>query len=129
MIGALAFTLLMLILGWIRGGRSRMPTRTRLDLTVPTLWVLDHICVSLGGLLREWPELCEVRLSVAPLATIDAASMDLLKGAIRIASTARVRFRLDDYNVSMARLAIANGIGREHLGRQRTRDKPCVALH
>lgn len=121
MIGALA-TLALLLFGWLLvWRRPRTPSRTQLRVAASSLWMLDHICVSLGGLLREWPELREIRLSVAHLTTLDTASVASLKGAISTAARARVRFRLDDYDPSIARQVMASGIDAEHLGAPRVK--------
>jgi hypothetical protein len=109
----------LLPLAWLFLRRPKSPPRTRLLGTASSLWMLDHFCVSLSAVLREWPELKEVRLSIESLATLDEASIASLKGAITTASKARVRFRVDGYDIGMARLVMAGGIAVEHLGAPR----------
>ena len=107
-------------LAWFILRRPKTPPRTQLLFAASSLWMVDHFCVSLGAVLREWPELKEVRVSVASLAALDDASIASLKRAIETGSSARVQFRLDGYDVAMARLLIARGISAEHLGAPRS---------
>jgi len=81
--------------------------------------MLDHFCVSLGTLVREWPELREVRVGLEALDALDDASIASLMGAIQVASSAQVAFCVDGYSVGMARLAMAGGIDAKHLGTPR----------
>ena len=120
----------LLPLAWflLRGPKSA--PRTRLLVTTSSVWILDHFCASLSALLREWPELKEVRVSIESLVMLDDASIASLKGAITTASKARVRFRVDGYDVGMARLAMTGGIDAEHLGAPRaTATYPKAMLH
>ena len=107
-------------LAWFILRRPRSPPRTQLLLAASSLWMVDHFCISLRLVMREWPELKEVRLSVASLAALDAASIASLKGAIETSSSAKVRFRIDGYDVTMVRLLIASGISAEHFGSPRS---------
>jgi len=107
-------------LAWFILRRPRSPPRTELQLVASSLWMVDHFCISLRTVVSEWPELEEVRLSVASLSALDVASIASLKGAIKTSSSARIRFRLDGYDVAMVRLLIASGISAEHLGSPRS---------
>jgi hypothetical protein len=109
----------MLPLAWFLLRARTPPPRTRLRLVASNLGMLDHLCISMGGLLREWPELEQVCLSVDALSTLDDASIECMKAAIHVATRARVDFRLDGYNVGMARLAIARGVEARYLGMPR----------
>jgi len=119
MIGALAL-LGALPLAWFILRRPRSPALTELQLVASSLWMVDHFCISLRTVMREWPELEEVRLSVASLSALDLASIASLKGAIKTSSRVGVQFRLDGYDLAMVRLLIANGISAEHLGSPRS---------
>ena len=126
-----AVVLLALLPGaWLLLRRARRRPRTHLQVAASSLWTLDHICISLGVVLREWPELREIRLSVAQLSKLDDASIASLQSAIQTAARARVRFRLEGYDVSMARLALASGIDAQHLGAPRAAaTRPRATLH
>src|SRR5207244_2379302 len=97
----------------------RPAPRTKLNATASTLWMLDHFCVSLRSVLREWPELQEVRLNVEALTSFDDATIASLKGAIATATDARVRLQLDGYDVAMAHRARLHGIDAKYFGNPR----------
>lgn len=110
----------ILIVAWLLVTRTRdAAPRKKLSAVASSPWMLDHFCVSLGLVLREWPELREVRLDVEALAAFDDASIASLKAAIATAGSARVRFRIDGYSVNMACLALLQGIDARHFGRPR----------
>ncbi|HXK18934.1 MAG TPA: hypothetical protein VNG33_14080 [Polyangiaceae bacterium] len=106
-------------LAWFFLHRPKTPPRAQMRVAASSLWMLDHFCISLGTVMREWPELEEVRLNLEALNTLDNASIASLKGALEATAKARVRFRLDGYTAGMARLAIASGIDSKHLGSPR----------
>lgn len=70
----------------------------------------------MGRVLREWPELKEVRVEVTALAVLDEASVASLTRAIETTSAAGVQFRIDGCDARMARFLVSRGIGVEHLG-------------
>jgi hypothetical protein len=113
---AVSLLLALVPIAWIVLRRPLTPRGTELQVAATSLWMLDHFCISLGAVLREWPELREIRLSLAQLTQLDEASIASLKRAIQTAHQARVRFCVDGYDASMARQALRGGIDAEHLG-------------
>ena len=110
----------ILIVAWLLIARTRQPApRKVLSAVASSPWMLDHLCVSLGLVLREWPELREVRLDVEALPAFDDASIASLKGAIATAGSARIRFLIDGYSVNMVCLALLQGIDARYFGRPR----------
>jgi hypothetical protein len=106
--------------GWLVVVRGRRPApRTKLNAAPSTPWMLDHFCVSLRSVLREWPELQEIRLNVEAFTSFDDATIASLKGAIATATDARVRLQLDGYDVAMARRARLQGIDAKYFGHAR----------
>lgn len=99
----------------------RIPTRHRASLTLvaTSLWLLDHVCLSMRTILRESPDLREVRVDVTALPVLDEASIVTLKRAIEDASAARVRLRVDGWDASMKRLLLAHAVSADHLGQPR----------
>lgn len=92
--------------------------------------MLDHLCIAVGRVLREWPALKEVRFDVSALAVLDEASLASLQRAINTTSAAGIRLRVDGYDTRMAHFLLAGGISAEHLGA--TRDAyvgPARTLH
>jgi hypothetical protein len=81
--------------------------------------MLDHLCVAVGPVLREWPELKEVRFDVSALAVLDEASLASLQRAIKTTAAAGIRLRVDGYDTRMAHFLVAGGISARHLGAAR----------
>jgi len=73
----------------------------------------------MARVLREWPDLKEVRFDVSALTVLDEASLASLKRAIETTSAAGIQLRVDGYDVRMARFLMGRGIGAQHLGAPR----------
>jgi len=69
--------------------------------------------------LREWPDLKEVRFDVRALAVLDEASLASLERAIETTSAAGIQLRVDGYDARMARFLVGRGISVQHLGAPR----------
>jgi len=116
-----AFTLVILspVVWLLFRRRRRLAQRTDMRIVAVNLSMLDHICVSLGTILREWPELREIRLDVAALPRFDEAAIASLQGAIATAKAADVELRIDGCTAAMSRMALGCGIPMPHLGEPR----------
>ena len=99
--------------------RAPRRARTAFKLGTSSLWALDHVCLSMQSLLREWPELAEVRVDLTALRTLDEASVASVKRAIATTVAAGVRLRFDGCDAHMARFLMVHGVGDEHLGPRR----------
>jgi hypothetical protein len=94
------------------------------------LWTFDHLCVAMARVLREWPDLKEVRLDVNALSVLDERSLASLERAIGTTSAAGIQLRVDGYDVRMARLLLGRGIDIQHLGTPRAAYiGPTTTLH
>jgi hypothetical protein len=97
-------------------GRAAGRARTAFKLAPSSLWALDHVCLSMQSLLREWPELAEVRVDLTSLSTLDEASIASVKRAIETTVAAGVRLRFDGCDGHMAGFLLLRGVRGEHLG-------------
>lgn len=84
----------------------------------------------MARVLREWPDLKEVRFDVSALAVLDEASLASLERAIETTFAAGIQLRVDGYDVPMARFLMGRGISAQHLGAPRaTYVGPTRTLH
>jgi hypothetical protein len=100
-------------------------SRTRRSHTGPTfvasnLWTFDYLCVAMTRVLREWPDLKEVRFDISALAVLDEASLASLERVIETTSAAGIQLRVDGYDARMARFLVGRGISLQHLGAPRS---------
>jgi hypothetical protein len=99
--------------------RERRPPRTGFKLVASSLWTLDHLCLSMGTVLREWPELREIRVDVGALSALDHASTASVRCAIDAAAAAGVDLCFDGCNASMASFLLSSGVEVKCLGARR----------
>ena len=90
--------------------------RTELELVASSLWTLDHLCIALASILRDWPELREVRIDLSGLSTLDEASVASLSRAIDTTTAASVALWFDGCDARMASFLLARGVEVRRLG-------------
>jgi hypothetical protein len=106
------------------------PTPRRLTFVASNLWILDHLCLAVGRILHEWPELEEARFDIGALAVLDEASLASLARASATAAAAGIRLRVDGYDARMASLMLSRGMSAEHLGAPRNPGpEPARTIH
>jgi hypothetical protein len=90
-----------------------------MTLVASSLWSLDHLCSAMPSVIREWPELREIRVAMGAMTLLDEASAASVISAIRIAARAGVEIRLDGCDARMAEFLLARGVDTQHLGTRR----------
>jgi hypothetical protein len=110
---AMLLALLVVLLFPRRGQRA---PRTSMRLVASSLWSLDHLCAAMPSLLREWPELREIRVELGSLRELDEASAASMICAIGTVASAGVEIRIDGCDARMAEFLLARGVDRQHLG-------------
>jgi hypothetical protein len=119
---------LLIALWFPRPGR-RAP-RSSMRLVASSLWSLDHLCAAMPSIVREWPELREIRVELGALSELDEASAASVTCAITTTASTGVVIRLDGCNARMAAFLLARGVEMQHLGSVRdTRSEPFETLH
>jgi len=108
-----------LLLGLLLSRRVAPLARTELKLVASSLWTLDHLCLAMSSVLREWPELREIRVDLQGLRVLDEASVASMKRAIQTTRASGVRLYLDGYDAPMEAFLRAGGVAAEHFGAPR----------
>lgn len=108
-----------LLLALLLPRRGGPPARTELKLVASSLWTLDHLCLAMGSVLREWPELREIRVDMRDLLVLDEASIASMKHAVQTTRARHVRLLFDGYDARMAASLLGGGLGTAHLGAPR----------
>jgi hypothetical protein len=118
-----------LLFAFVSRSQSRR-AQTRLTFVASNLWMLDHLCLAVGRVVHEWPELEEARFEIGALAVLDEASLASLARAIDTATAAGIRLRVDGYDARMSSLMLSRGMKAEHLGAPRNSEpEPARTLH
>jgi hypothetical protein len=73
----------------------------------------------MSSVLREWPELREIRVDMRGLLVLDEASIASMKRAVQTTRACGVRLFFDGYDGPMAAFLLGRGVGAEHLGAPR----------
>jgi hypothetical protein len=99
-------------------------------LVASSLWSLDHLCSALPSVVREWPELREIRVELGELSELDEASAASVTRAIGTTARAGVELRFDGCDARMAAFLVASGVELRHLGSLRgSLTPPAETLH
>jgi hypothetical protein len=114
-----AFVFVGLLLTLLLPRRAEPRARTELKLIASNLWTLDHLCLAMSSVLREWPELQEIRVDMRDLLVVDEASISSMKHALQTTRASQVRLLFDGYDARMAASLLGGGIAAAHLGAPR----------
>ena len=90
--------------------------RTKLKLVASSLWTLDQLCLALAAVLRDWPELREIRVDVSGLQTLDETSVASVTRAIDTTTAAGAELWFDGCDSRMASFLLARGVEVRRLG-------------
>jgi hypothetical protein len=108
-----------LLLALLLPRRLEPRARTELKLIASSLWTLDHLCLAMSSVLREWPELREIRVDMRDLLVLDEGSIASMKHAVQTARACQVRLLFDGYDARMAASLLGGGFDAAHLGAPR----------
>jgi hypothetical protein len=73
----------------------------------------------MSSVLREWPELREIRVEMRGLLVLDEASIASMKHALQTTRASQVRLVFDGYDARMAASLLRGGVSAAHLGAPR----------
>lgn len=125
-----AAMLVALLIALLFPRRGRRTPRTSIRLVASSLWSLDHLCAAMPAVIREWPELREIRVELGALSELDEASAASVTGAITTAASAEVAIWLDGCDARMAAFLLARGVEMQHFGSLRdAHGKSSETLH
>lgn len=99
-----------LLLALFLPGPRQRPRRPILKLVASSLWTLEHLCTAMASVMREWPELEEIRIDLGALSMLDEACVAPLSCATQAAATAGVELWLDGCDARMAAFLRARGV-------------------
>jgi hypothetical protein len=124
---AMLVGLLIALLSPSRGPRS---TRTSMRFVVSSPWSLDRLCLAMRSVIREWPEVKEIRVDLGSLSQLDEACAASVVCAVRVTAGAGVEIRLDGCDAHMAAFLLARGVELQFFGSLRaTSSDPSETLH
>lgn len=96
-------------------GRLRalpLPARrhARLRVVPSSVWAIAQLVASLPDLIRQWPELLELRIDLRLVSMLDESGIAALKEAVEVASNAGIRIGLDGCSAAVARALSTHGV-------------------
>lgn len=109
--------------------RGRRVPRTSMRLVASSLWSLDHLCSAMPAVIREWPELREIRVELGALSELDETSVASITCAIATTASAGVAIGFDGCDARMAAFLLARGVEIQRLGSLRDTQESCKTLH
>ena len=97
-------------MGRLRALRRPAHRHARLRVVPSSVWAIGQLVVSLPDLIRQWPELLELRVDLRLVSVLDEPGIASLRDVVTVASNAGLRLGLDGCSAAVARALLAHGV-------------------